>query len=74
MNASSLAARIRTLTHSIDALEVLQSHTPVNSLSSQGRDSDMAFEIAMLHALLDQLNLDYEEACDRELDCAFERA
>ncbi len=69
MNSTTLAARIGTLTHCVDRLEQLA------ALLDWGETMDtrpLWGEIAILHALIDQLNLDYEEALDREQDHAFE--
>jgi hypothetical protein len=74
MTSSTLAARIATLTAHTHNLEVLRAETPVYTATMAARRDALSFEIAGLHALLDALNADYEEACDRELDAAFERA
>ncbi len=74
MTSSTLAARIATLTHHVDTLEVIHATFYVASTAMEERRASLGFEIAGLHALLDDLNLDYEEARDRELDMAFERA
>ncbi len=74
MTSHTLAERIRSLTHRIDALEVIHATFYVHSVSSEERRASLGFEIIELHDLIDQLNLDYEEARERELDCAFEGA
>ncbi len=72
MTSPTLAARIGSLTQSIDRLEVLHHHFEVTCRRDDETRQTLAYEIAFLHALLDRLNLDYEAARERELDYAFE--
>lgn len=61
MTSSTLAARIGALTQSIDNLEVLHASMPTpNNTAAESRRNVLDTEIALLHALLDQLNADYE--------------
>ncbi len=72
MTTQTLAARIATLTAHVGNLETLHARSVPISVWTQELANALAFEIAGLHALIDQLNLDYEDTRDRELDNRFE--
>ncbi len=70
MTSTTLAARIGTLTHSLDALERLHARLQAGGFVNTTRT--LGEEIEGLHVLLDTLNADYAALEDRELDHAFE--
>ncbi len=62
MTSSTLAARICDLTHLTDRLEGVLTCLSVQSHNTEACATALTREIAILHDLLDALNLDYEEA------------
>ncbi len=72
MTSTTLAAHIGSLTHICDAMERAYAALLCVPADHSNVCYDLLLGIASLHDTIDSLNLDYEEALDRERDHAFE--